>query len=81
MAGTILLVLALLLIVWKANERGLSHDEHQFVSPGLLTVEHGLLPYRDFALFHVPNLVLLHAAIAQFVQYKLLARNCCPPGQ
>jgi hypothetical protein len=30
-AGTILLVLALLLIVWKANERGLSHGEHQFV--------------------------------------------------
>ena len=68
-----LLGCALLVILWKANEKGLSHDEHQFVSPGLLTLERGLLPYRDYPLFHVPNLVFIHAAVACFAGHKLLA--------
>lgn len=68
-----LLVVALVMIVWKANERGSSHDEHQFVAPGLLTMETGLLPYRDYPLFHVPVLVFIHAAVASLTDFKLLA--------
>ena len=37
--------------------RGLSRDEHQFIAAGALLATEGLLPYRDFPYFHVPNLI------------------------
>jgi hypothetical protein len=44
-----------------AGRSALIHDEHQFIVPGLLTLRDGLLPYRDYPLFHVPYVVLLNA--------------------
>ena len=43
-------------------DRDLNHDEHQFLAPGALLSREGLLPYRDYPLFHLPNLVFLYAA-------------------
>src|SRR5881392_3436095 len=37
----------------------LDHDEHQFIASGALLARRGLLPYRDYPYFHLPNLVLI----------------------
>ncbi len=44
-------------------DRDLNHDEHQFLAPGALLSREGLLPYRDYPLFHVPNLVFIYGAL------------------
>lgn len=52
------------LIFGRAMDRDFNHDEHQFVGPSVLIGREGLLPYRDFALFHLPNLSLIYAALS-----------------
>src|SRR3954471_18720597 len=46
----------------SAMDRDLNHDEHQFVAPGVLISREGLLPYRDFPMFHLPNLAFIYAS-------------------
>jgi hypothetical protein len=43
-------------------DRDLNHDEHQFLAPAALLSREGLQPWRDYALFHLPNLVFAYAA-------------------
>lgn len=61
--------------------RHLDHDEHQFVAPAALLARRGLLPYRDYPYFHVPNLVFLNAGIFRFTDHLLLGARlvsvCC----
>lgn len=53
-------------------------DEHQFVAPATLCVRTGLLPYKDFPLFHVPDLVFIYGALSKLCAYPLLAaRTAC----
>src|SRR3972149_7627683 len=54
-------------------ERGLNHDEHQFVASGVLLAKEGLLPYLDYPYFHVPNLVFIYAALFNFTDHYFLA--------
>ncbi len=51
----------------------LNHDEHQFVAAGTLLARDGLLPYRDFAYFHTPNLIGIYALLFQGTDHLLLA--------
>ncbi len=51
----------------------LDHDEHQFVASGVLLARRALWPYRDYAYFHMPNLVIVNAALFQVCDYLLLA--------
>jgi hypothetical protein len=51
------------LVFGRAMERSLNHDEHQFLVPGALLSRSGLLPYRDYPLFHLPNLVFIYSAL------------------
>jgi 4-amino-4-deoxy-L-arabinose transferase-like glycosyltransferase len=53
--------------------RTLNHDEHQFVASGVLWARNGLLPYQDYAYFHVPFLTLIYAALFSLTDYFLLA--------
>jgi len=55
-----------------AMSRGLNRDEHQFVAAGAMLAQHGLLPYRDYPYFHVPNLVFVYAALFRCSNYLLL---------
>ena len=52
--------------------RGLSRDEHQFIAAGALLARQGLLPYRDYPYFHVPNLVFVYAGLFRCSKYLLL---------
>jgi hypothetical protein len=61
-----------LLLFARGVERGLNHDEHQFIAPAALWAEQGLIPYRDFPLFHVPNLTFLYGAFFWITDHKLL---------
>jgi hypothetical protein len=63
----------LLLLFARGMERGLNHDEHQFIAPAALWAEQGLMPYRDFPLFHLPNLTFLYGALFLVTEHKLLA--------
>ncbi|MDB5319757.1 MAG: hypothetical protein JWN40_1388 [Phycisphaerales bacterium] len=51
----------------------LDHDEHQFVAAGALLARRGLLPYRDYPYFHMPNLVFVDAVLFRFSDHLLLA--------
>lgn len=57
----------------RAIRAGGNHDEHQFIASAQLLVEHGLLPYRDYAYFHLPNLIFVYGLLFKFTAYKLLA--------
>jgi hypothetical protein len=56
----------------RAMNRSFNHDEHQFVTPAVLLTRDGLLPYRDYPYFHMPNQVYLYAALTWWTPYKLL---------
>jgi hypothetical protein len=51
----------------------LDHDEHQFIASAALLAREGLLPYRDFAYFHTPNLVGIYALLFLATDHLLLA--------
>jgi len=72
LAGALLFILIALTLFAIAMSRGLSRDEHQFVAAGAVLAQHGLLPYRDYPYFHVPNLVFVYAALFQCSSYLLL---------
>jgi 4-amino-4-deoxy-L-arabinose transferase-like glycosyltransferase len=57
----------------RAMRAGSNHDEHQFIASAQLLVDHGLLPYRDYAYFHLPNLIFVYGLLFKFTVYKLLA--------
>jgi hypothetical protein len=65
----------------RVMDGGLNHDEHQFLAPGALLARGGLLPYRDYPIFHVPNLTFAYAAIASVTEYYILGAKifsvCC----
>src|ERR1043166_3600793 len=62
----------------KAMDWEIHQDEHQFIATGVICAEHGLRPYKDFALFHMPNLVFIYGALDKFFAYKALpARVLC----
>ncbi|MHA3772063.1 hypothetical protein ACXR0O_11050 [Verrucomicrobiota bacterium sgz303538] len=60
-------VLLVAVVAWllfaRGMQRDLNHDEHQFLAPGALLAREGLLPYRDYPLFHLPNLVFAYGAM------------------
>jgi hypothetical protein len=57
-----LVLLALALVFARCVDRDLNHDEHQFLAPAALVGREGLMPWHDFPLFHLPNLVFAYAA-------------------
>lgn len=67
------LLLLLVLNFSRIMELNLDHDEHQFVTSGVLLARDGLLPYKDYAYFHVPLLTFIYGAIFQETSYYLLA--------
>src|SRR5438067_5486307 len=66
-------VAALAYIFAKAMEWEIHQDEHQFIAPGALWAQRGLLPYKDFPLFHMPDLVFIYGALDKIFAYKALA--------
>lgn len=61
--GFFLFVVAATYIFGHAVDAGLNHDEHQFLAPAALFSREGLLPWKDFPLFHLPNLVFLYGLL------------------
>ena len=75
------LALACAFVFFRAMDRDLNHDEHQFLAPAALLSREGLLPYRDYPLFHLPNLVFLYGALDRvtgrlLLSAKLLSAAC-----
>lgn len=69
----ILLILVGWLLVIRGLQRDLNHDEHQFLAPGALLSREGLLPFRDYPLFHLPNLVFAYAALDKLTGWPVLS--------
>ena len=64
----------LALLLFQANMlKGLNHDEHMYVAAGALLSREGLLPYRDFPYFQMPNLPFVYAGLFSTTSYLLLA--------
>lgn len=60
-AAAVILLGAWALIFVRSVDRDLNHDEHQFLAPAALVAREGLQPWRDFPLYHLPNLVFVYA--------------------
>jgi 4-amino-4-deoxy-L-arabinose transferase-like glycosyltransferase len=56
----------------RAIRAGSNHDEHQFIASAELFADQGLLPYRDYPYFHLPNLVFVYGLLYSFTEFKLL---------
>lgn len=72
---TLLLVIVAggLLLFARGMDRDLNHDEHQFLAPGALLQRQGAVPYRDFPMFHVPNLTYIYGSLLRFTDHYVLA--------
>jgi 4-amino-4-deoxy-L-arabinose transferase-like glycosyltransferase len=74
------LVYAAIVCTDRALTTVLNHDEHQFMASAYMFARHGLQPYRDFAYFHMPNLVYLYSLFfftpAPFLTARLFNGLC-----
>lgn len=70
--AVIIAIISWLLLV-RGMQRDLNHDEHQFLAPGVLLSREGLLPFRDYPLFHLPNLVFAYAALDKLTGWPILS--------
>ncbi len=61
------------IILSRAVSSGINHDENQFIAPGQLLVERGLLPYRDYPYTHMPYAIPFYALAASVSQFDYLA--------
>jgi hypothetical protein len=68
----LVLLAAGILLFARAMDRDLNHDEHQFLAPGALLIRQGALPYRDYPLFHLPNLTYIYGSILRITDYYVL---------
>ena len=73
LASGLFLAALLLVLFGMSMGRRLDHDEHQFVAAGALLARRALWPYRDYAYFHTPNLVMLNALVFRASDHLLLA--------
>ncbi len=74
-AFTTLLCLALLAVglLMLGMSNHLDHDEHQFIASAAMLARRGLLPYRDYPYFHMPNLIFVYAVLFRMSDHLLLA--------
>lgn len=61
-----------ILLLSKALNAELNHDEHQFVASGKLLADQFSFPYIDYPFHHMPNLVLIYALLFKLTNYSLL---------
>lgn len=52
-----------LLLIATNMSKALDHDEHMYVSAGVLLARGGLLPYRDFPYLQMPDLAFVYGAL------------------
>jgi hypothetical protein len=64
----------------RTFDSGFNHDEHQFLAPGALLAREGLLPYRDYPIFHVANLTFAYAAVASVTKFYILGAKAFSVG-
>jgi hypothetical protein len=72
LAGLLLVLAFGMLVFARAMDRDLNHDEHQFLAPAALLAREGVQPWRDYPLFHLPNLVFAYAAADRLTGNLLL---------
>jgi hypothetical protein len=61
------------LLLSRAVSAGISHDENQFIAPGQLLADHGLLPYVNYSYTHMPYGIAFYAITALISDYDFLA--------
>lgn len=55
--------LVFLLLLAASMEKELNHDEHMYVSAGVLLADKLQVPYRDYPYLQMPNLVFMYAGL------------------
>lgn len=62
LAALIVLIFGYLIFA-RGVDRDLNHDEHQFIAPAALLAQAEALPYRDYPLLHLPNMIVAYAGM------------------
>lgn len=69
-----LVALALFALTFSlAISKGLHRDEHQHVAAGALLARDSLLPYKDYAFFHMPYLPFIYSGIFTLCDHLLFS--------
>jgi hypothetical protein len=80
-ASVLFFLLVLTFLLALVLQPDLHRDENQFIASGALLARQGLMPYRDYPYFHVPNLVFVYALIDRLTDHLLLGARllslCC----
>jgi hypothetical protein len=71
-SALLLFALLFVLLLGLSMGRELNHDEHQFIASATQIVREQMLPYVDFAYFHVPLLSFVYALLFRYVDKLLL---------
>jgi len=61
-----------ILLLSKALNAKLTHDEYQFIASGKLLADQFSFPYLDYPYHHMPNLVFIYALLFKLTKYNLL---------
>lgn len=69
-AGGVFLCLVFLLLLAASMEKELNHDEHMYVSAGVLLADKLQVPYRDFPYLQMPNLVFIYAGLFALLEWS-----------
>ncbi|MHC4359168.1 MAG: hypothetical protein ACYSTQ_10270, partial [Planctomycetota bacterium] len=54
-------------------QKGLAHDEDQFIASGALLAKELILPYKDYPYFHMPNLVFVYGMLFKYSDYMVFS--------
>ncbi|MEA2573477.1 MAG: hypothetical protein QOH93_775 [Chloroflexia bacterium] len=61
--------LVFLLLLATSMEKELNHDEHMYVSGGVLLAEKLQIPYRDFPYLQMPNLAFMYGGLFALLKW------------
>ena len=62
-----------ILLLSKALNAELNHDEHQFVASGKLLADQFSFPYIDYPFHHMPNLAIIYGVLFKLTNFSLLS--------
>ena len=65
-------IVIFILLLGRALNAELNHDEHQFVASGKLLADQFSFPYIDYPFHHMPNLALIYGLLFKLTNFSLL---------
>jgi hypothetical protein len=73
LVGVLFFITVFLLVFSLSMQKGLAHDEDQFIASGAILANKLILPYKDYPYFHMPNLVFVYGMLFKYSDYMVFS--------